>query len=604
MDSQSTLDNLKTGSPSSSDRDVKIVQADTSVAGADGYYLHSLVSPTASGWLLQFLCYVVEYLGSALGLSYKIASDSNLFYLRNKNFADFPTYYPVPDPDTSVAAVEQSEEEKARDMEEFAQAGLKLKNRIFHSVADYNRAYKEKTVTPIEVAEAVIAAIESSNTAKSPPLLAIIKHNGEDILRQARESAKRHAAGKPLSILDGVPIAVKDELNVHGYITSVGTSFLSIVPERDAFAISKLRAAGALLIGKANMHEIGIDVTNVNPHTGTPRNPYNPEHCTGGSSGGSASAVAAGLCPIAVGADGGGSIRIPAAYCGVYGLKPTAGRISEDGAFQLAPTVGVLGPIAATAADMAIGYALMAGPDSADATTIRQPPVTLAPVSTGPDSLAGLRIGIYAPYFDDADPEIVKTCRAHLKQLTERGAILVDVAIPQLEAMRVAHANTITSEMAAAMAGYDRKQLSYGTRTALHVTSSQLRPSDYITAARVRTHAMRIFKNLYKTIDVLATPTTACTAPRIPHAALTLGWSDYTTSGKAMRFIFAANLCGLPAISVPAGYTAQGLPIGLQLQAKWWDEALLMRIAYASEDALGDTRRKPLVHWDLLATKK
>ena len=164
----------------------------------------------------------------------------------------------------------------------------------------------------------------------------MIAVNRDDVMKQAREATQRIKAGKPLSIFDGVPVAVKDELDMVPYPTTVGTSFLGKSPAKeDATVVARMRAAGALLVGKTNMHEIGINVTGLNPHHGTTRNPYNTDHFTGGSSSGSATAVAAGLVPVAIGADGGGSIRIPASFCGVFGLKPTFGRVSEHGAAPL-----------------------------------------------------------------------------------------------------------------------------------------------------------------------------------------------------------------------------------------------------------------------------
>ncbi|KAJ3074255.1 hypothetical protein HK102_005848, partial [Quaeritorhiza haematococci] len=173
----------------------------------------------------------------------------------------------------------------------------------FDTARDFHEAYKNGTTTPLAVAEALLEAIEKSNSKDQPaPLLAIIKCEKEEVLRLARESTERYKQGKPLGVLDGVPVAVKDEMNLAPYTTSLGTSFYHQQVDRDGFCIGKLRDAGALFIGKTNMHEIGIDVTNCNPHWGTPRNPYNVNHFTGGSSGGSAAVVAAGLCPIAIGA--------------------------------------------------------------------------------------------------------------------------------------------------------------------------------------------------------------------------------------------------------------------------------------------------------------
>ncbi|KAI9008345.1 amidase signature domain-containing protein [Gaertneriomyces semiglobifer] len=561
---------------------------------ANGYYLHSFSTPSATGWTLRILCYIFRSVGFVTGLTYKIANDSNLFYLRRHPIEGdpMPTYYPLIEPDA-----EQGSSQVA-DLDAIASSGLKLKNRIFRSVGDFYKAYKSRSVTPLEVANAVILALQSNNAAEGD-LKAVIKWNEGDILKHAAESTERWKQGMELGVLDGVPVAVKDELDVKNYETGVGTSFLCNMPEDDAFCVANLRRAGALIIGKANMHEIGLDVTNCNPNSGTPRNPYNPAHFPGGSSGGSAAAVAAGLCPIAVGADGGGSVRVPASYCGVYGLKPTCGRISESGAFPLAPTVGVVGPIAATASDLAVAYALMSGPDEKDVNTLKQPSIALTKFGES-TSLTGVKIGIYRDYFEDAHPEVVNACYAFLEKLRERGATIVDIVIPDLEALRVAHANTITSEMLSVVSKYPIKKFTYPTQMALTVVGNHITSADYIQAARVKTVGIQNLKNLFQQVDAIITPTAGITAPKIPKS-VHAGLSDYTTSGKAMRFIFIANLLGIPGVSCPVGYNDAGLPIGLQFQAKWWNEELLLHLAHVSEDIFSAERRKPKMFHDLLA---
>jgi Asp-tRNA(Asn)/Glu-tRNA(Gln) amidotransferase A subunit family amidase len=220
---------------------------------------------------------------------------------------------------------------------------------------------------------------------------------------------------------------------------------------------------------------MNLDVTNINPFWGTPINPYNEKHIVGGSSGGSACMVAARLVPISLGyvcfylthpsADGGGSVRIPASICGVYGLKPTAYRIPTAGAFPACPTVGVLGPIAATASDLAISYLAMAGPDPDDKTGLSsyQPAVSIQGFYDVKD-LKGVRIGIYEEYFTHADEVIVATCREFVEKCRMLGATIVDIELKWLEELRVAHLNIITSEMLACTGGFDRELLSYPTK--------------------------------------------------------------------------------------------------------------------------------------------
>lgn len=466
------------------------------------------------------------------------------------------------------------------------------------TVADYQAAFREGRTDPEAVARAVLAACAESNRA-SPPLRAIVAQDAEEVLGQARDSAARWAAGRPLGPLDGVPVAIKDELDLVPYPTTVGTSFLRDVPAIDATAVGRLRAAGAVLIGKANMHEIGIGVTGVNPHHGAARNPHDPGRATGGSSSGSAAAVAAGLCPVALGADGGGSIRIPSALCGVVGLKPTFGRVSECGAAPLCWSVAHVGPLGATVRDVALAYALIAGPDARDPGSRGQPAPTLAGI--GDRDLRGLRIGVYRPWFEDADPDVVAGCRKALDALVEAGAAVVEVEVPELDVLRTVHLVTIVSEMVASHARYaEAHRRDYGADTRVSLALGRmLSAADYLHAQRLRTRLLRHFDQVLERVDVLATPTTARTAPGIPPDALATGESNMAVTTRIMQFAQPANLTGLPAVSVPCGYDAAGLPVGFQLMGRAWDEALLLRLAAAVERAC--PRRAPRVRFDPLA---
>jgi Asp-tRNA(Asn)/Glu-tRNA(Gln) amidotransferase A subunit family amidase len=471
-----------------------------------------------------------------------------------------------------------------------------------NTIQDFARAYRGGQTTPGQVAMRAIRAIEDSNSAH-PPLRAIIKSKEEDILSQARASTERFRAGRPLSILDGVPVAVKDEIDQVPYSTGVGTRIFGTEPvKEDATVVARLRAAGALLIGKANMHEIGIGVSNLNPHTGFARNPFNPNHITGGSSGGSGAATAAGLAPVAMGADGGGSVRIPAALCGVVGLKGTFARVSEQGAFPLCWSVAHVGPLATSALDCAIAYAITAGPDPRDPWSTGGPPVHLTDFAN--TDLSDVRLGVYEPWFRDADPGVVHACETVLNFLRRCGAKLVSVDLPDLDPVRIAHAITASTEMANAMQQvYDRgRQREFSAETRINLALAQRFTSrDYLLAQRVRTEAIANFRAALSLADVIITPTTACTAPPIRPNALPHGESDLSMLTEIMRFSVFSNFTGLPAISFPAGYDQAGLPIGFQAIGRWWEEHLLLRIAHTAEH--GVERRKPAIHYDLLETR-
>jgi Asp-tRNA(Asn)/Glu-tRNA(Gln) amidotransferase A subunit family amidase len=453
------------------------------------------------------------------------------------------------------------------------------------TAAELNAAYLEGRSDPERVARAVLDACAASDRT-DPPLRAIIAQDADDVLRQARESADRWRAGRPLGPLDGVPIAVKDELDQVPYPTTVGTRFLTAPATRDATAVARLRAAGAVLIGKANMHEIGLDVTGVNPHHGSARNPHDPRHATGGSSSGPAAAVAAGLCPIAIGADGGGSIRIPSAFCGVVGLKGTFGRVSEEGAAPLCWSLAHVGPLGLTVHDVALAYATIAGPDPADPNSWQQPRPTLAGIDDG--DLAGVRVGVYRPWFEDAEPDIVARADEALEALRRAGARVVEIEIPELSLLRAVHIVTIVSEMVAAHDRYyaaHRTDYAAGIRLNLAL-GRMLKATDYIHAQRIRTRLCGHFDRVLAQVDVIATPTTARTSPVIPADTLRTGESNVEQTVRIMRYAQAANLTGLPAISVPAGFDRDGMPVGFQLMGRHWDEALLLRMGRVVQDAM------------------
>ncbi|MCG8556234.1 MAG: amidase [Proteobacteria bacterium] len=458
------------------------------------------------------------------------------------------------------------------------------------SARDFVRAYTEGRASPQEVAESLLQAIAADASA-SPPLRVMLAHDPQDLRAQARDAAARYRNGGARGPLDGVPVVIKDELHVAGYPTSVGTAFLGREPaSQDATVVARLREAGALLVGKANMYEIGVSPESHNMHHGTVRNPYNRARQAGGSSSGPAAAVAAGLCPLAIGADGGGSIRVPAAMCGVVGLKATYGRFSEHGAAPLCWSLAHVGPIGATVQDVALAYRIAAGPDELDPTTLAQPPVALGHHADG--DLRGVRLGVFRPWFEHAETEIVTRCDELVAGFEASGATVQVIEIPGLDLMRIAHGITILSEIAAAMQPHAGSFRSHAPAVQVNLALGRsFGARDYIRAQQVRTLAMRTFAAIFEQVDAVITPTTAVTAPVIRRGATPTGWSDMGSVTEIMRFVVPANLAGLPAISFPAGYTEAGLPIGMQAMARHWNEALLLRIACAAEQQV--ERRVP-----------
>ena len=555
------------------------------------YDLKSVKLPYLAGWMLRVFAALVESPLRAL-LTPSLFESVGVNWLRKQQFAENPTHHPIHftgELQKEASAVAESEwPRKASHSKGFQSAGL----------FDFAEAYRKGSTTPEEVAKKVLDSIKAGD-AGDRPLKAFIAVNHEDVMRQARESTERIKAGRPLGIFDGVPVAIKDELDMTPYPTTVGTAFLGKTPAKeDATVVARLRSAGALLIGKANMHEIGINVTGLNPHHGTTRNPYDVNHFSGGSSSGPAAAVAAGLVPVAIGADGGGSIRIPASFCGLVGLKATFGRVSEHGAYPLDWSIAHVGPLAFSATDAALTYAVIAGPDPKDPTSLHQP----LPALIGWDdlNLKGLNLGVYWEWFRHADAEVVAACEAMLREYKKMGCRIVEIVIPNLEANRVAHSVTITSEMAQAMqATYDEHHREHGLDVRINLAlARQFTATDYVTAQRIRTRMMRHFQNAFRQADMILTPTAGIAAPEIKKGALPDGESDLTTTIEIMRFATAANMTGFPAITFPVGYTQKGLPIGLQVIGRAWDEANLLRMALAAEQVV--ERKRPQVYYQIL----
>jgi Asp-tRNA(Asn)/Glu-tRNA(Gln) amidotransferase A subunit family amidase len=569
----------------------------TTESAGTGYDLKSVKMPTLTGISLRLF---VELLEGPLGglLMPSLLRSGGILWLREQQIDEAPTPQPL------HRTGELHSEPRTIPVDAWPATSGEGLGFHFASVHDYAEAYRDGKVTPLDVAHSLLEAVEESDAAV-PPLRAVIALEREGVLRQAEAATARLRAGRALSVFDGVPVGVKDEVAMCDYPTTVGTSFLGQAAcDEDATVVARLRAAGALLIGKTNMHEIGIGVTGLNPHHGTPRNPYGLGHFTGGSSSGSAAAVAAGLCPVAVGADGGGSIRIPASFCGVVGLKPTFGRVSEYGAAPLCWSVAHLGPLAATATDAALAYAAMAGPDPRDPTSWHQPAPTLHSGATDVAwdrlDLKDLTLGVYWAWFRHATSDVVSACEASLAAYEGMGASIREVTIPDLEAGRIAHTITIASEMAQALsASYAEHCRDHGLDVRLNLALARAFTSrDYVQAQRVRARLMAHFDRALAEVNAIMTPATALVAPPIRPQALSGGESDLSTLVEIMRFATPANLTGLPAISFPVGYNSSGLPIGLQAIGRAWDEPTLLRLALAAEQWVH--RRRPERHYAFL----
>lgn len=535
------------------------------------YDLRSLNLPKLTGGMLKLFTSAVEAQLTNGLLMPGLLENGGIPKLRQMELSEPPTFLPLIQPQVMDRAVDFKADRSN------SPEGFPLK-----TIMDYSTAYQQGSITPLEVAEKVLESIERTREPGTDLRLFIAVYK-ENVLEQARASMERYKRKKPLSLLDGVPIAVKDEIDMLPYPTTVGTRFLGKEPARqDSTVAARLRAAGALLVGKTNMHEIGINPNGYNDAYGAVKNPYDLSCDTGGSSSGSAACVAAGIVPAAIGADGGGSIRIPASLCGVVGLKSTFGRVSEFGAAPLCWSVAHLGPLSASVEDTALIYSIIAGKDPLDPNTAAQPSITLKDWNK-PD-LKGLTAGIFKDWFEHADPQVVKTNYDLVEQLKERGLQVKEIDIPDLDGMRISHSITILSEMALCMHPYQDHKKEMGAPVRLNLVIGEgLTSMDYIQAQRMRTRALNYFQKVFESVDFILTPATAWAAQPRLKGSDQAGWTDLSLDIEMMRFVIPGNLLGYPSISFPAGYDSRGLPIGMQAIGRHWQENLLLRIAYNAE---------------------
>ena len=461
------------------------------------------------------------------------------------------------------------------------------------TVGAFARAYRAGQADPLSVVRRLHEAIDRID-GRDDRMGFFISRKPDDVLRAAQESAGRLESGTARSALEGVPVVLKDEFDLEGFATTLGTKFRKDIAKADSVVAARLKAAGAVILGKANMNEIGINPIGLNPHYGPARNPWNRGHIAGGSSSGSGAAIAAGLCPIAIGADGGGSIRIPAGLCGVVGLKATFGRIPGTGVPPLCWNVAHVGPMGLSVDDVAAAYAVIAGPDEQDAISWSQPPLHLTGYEGG--SLEGVRLGICWPHFEDAEPDVVARCKDAVKACTDAGAKEVEIPPPDLNTILWAHSCIILSEMAAGLAGPIREDVTrFGLDSRLNLAIGRhFRATDLVHAMRHRHKLTREYLDLMGSVDAVVTPTTGITAPAIPEATLPDGESNLPVVDALMRFIRVGNLTGFPALAVPAGFDRAGLPVSVHFLARPWEEHLLFRLGRAVEASV--EKRRPPVH--------
>jgi aspartyl-tRNA(Asn)/glutamyl-tRNA(Gln) amidotransferase subunit A len=470
------------------------------------------------------------------------------------------------------------------------------------TVSSLGDAYRNGRISPREVA---LRALEEARRLASlePSVGPIFEYADETALAEAEESERRWREGRPLGPLDGIPWAVKEELAVRGLSRRSGTAFVAAtLQEKDATIVARVRARGAITIGTTPMTEYGMTPNGANAKRAMPRNPHSVDRMAGGSSTGSGVAVATGLVPFAAGVDGGGSIRIPSAINGVFGIKPTWGRVSRSGD-SAGGTVSHVGPIAASTVDLAHALEAMSGPDPEDPQTFaapdRAPGSFVAALSRG---VRDLVIGVPDSEWACASEPVQRAGRAALAALEREGAKLVPL---DLELAQHAPAIGYVVIACEARAGLRAEWRDHGGEMSddLQVTFAALDAFgavEYLEACGIRTGLRREMAQAFERVDLVAMPSTVATAAKVSDLDMRTGFLDTNVIDGLCRFAFLGNLTGLPALSAPVGCDAQGLPVGLQLIGDAWDEATVLAAAAHLERLGVAVLRRPRVTADLM----
>ena len=440
---------------------------------------------------------------------------------------------------------------------------------------------RARRFSAVDLATAAISRIDRLN----PTLRAFITVTAEQALEQARQADRELAMGQDRGPFHGVPVALKDLFYTKGVPTTAGSKvYQNFLPEYNATVVEKLLAAGAVLLGKLNMHEFAYGITSANPHFGAVRNPWSPRHSPGGSSGGSAAAVATHMVFMAMGTDTGGSIRIPASFCGTVGLKPTYGRVSRFGVLPLGFSQDHMGPLTRSVRDAALALNAIAGHDPRDPTSSRRPVVDYVP---GEDcSIRGVRIGFPDSFFFERLHEDVESAvRGAIARAQSLGAVIKPVRLPDMDALNAVARIVLLSEASSVAEPFMEDRGQFGPDVLALLDQGRLVPAtDYINAQRLRRKMRREFEQVWQDVDCLIAPATPTPAPRIGDATIRLGGRDEDVRLASTRLVRCFNALGFPALSLPCGLSASGLPVGMQIVGPAFEEALLLRIGAALED--------------------
>jgi aspartyl-tRNA(Asn)/glutamyl-tRNA(Gln) amidotransferase subunit A len=449
------------------------------------------------------------------------------------------------------------------------------------TIREASEGLRARRFSAVELATAAIARIDRLN----PSLRAFITVTAGQALDQARQADREFVMGKDRGPFHGIPVALKDLFATKGVRTTAGSKvYENFVPEINATVVEKLLAAGAVLLGKLNMHELAYGITSANPNFGAVRNPWNLEHSPGGSSGGSGVAVATHMIFMAMGTDTGGSIRIPASFCGTVGLKPTYGRVSRFGVLPLGFSLDHMGPLTRSVRDAALALNAIAGHDPRDPASSRRPAVDYVPDEDC--SIRGVRIGFPDSFFfEHLHADVESAVRGAIARAESLGAVVKPVRLPDIPALNAVARIVLLAEASAVAETYPDDRSLYGADVRALLDQGRLVPAtDYINAQRLRRKMRREFDQVWKQVDCLITPATPSPAPRVGDTTIRLGGRDEDVRLASTRLVRGVNALGYPALSLPCGLSASGLPLGMQIIGPAFEEALLLRIGAALED--------------------
>lgn len=437
------------------------------------------------------------------------------------------------------------------------------------TIRELKAHYQNKEFSPVEVTNYYLERINQNQDLNT-----YITVCAEQALKQAEIAEKRFLADELTGVLEGIPLSYKDNLYTKGIRTTSGSKIEeNFIPDTDAGAFRILQREGAVNLGKTNLHEYAFGITSNNPFYGPVRNPWNREYTPGGSSGGSGAAVAASLCAASIGTDTGGSVRIPAASCGVVGLKPTYNLVDATGVTNISWSIDHVGPLTRNVDDLAIMMEALTG---------------LSYSENLQEDIRGLRVGVPSSYFNEhIDKESLSLYKQALDNLESLGAVLIDIDVPF-----AAEDLALVFTLAIAEAGFVHEnsfhhaidQFGADVRAAVEASRS-FSALDYIKALKRKAEITEQFENLFKQIDVLATPTLPDTAQKIGVDEFEIAGRREPTFDAMIRYPSVFNLTGHPALSIPIGLTEKGLPAGLQLAAASFNEKTLIRAGYAYEQS-------------------